>query len=433
MIEGKTLEQWKKEYPLLELMLEYEPVIWTNNKGAAAEEALEKLSLGEGDVLEAEARLKRFAPYIAHVFPETENNAGIIESPLTQLPDMKNALEQMYKTPVAGTLYAKEDNKLAVSGSIKARGGIYEVLKRAEDLALEAGMITETDDYKKFASDAFREYFSQYSIVCGSTGNLGLSIGIMSAELGFKVTIHMSDDARAWKKEMLRSKGVNVVEHSDDYSRAVEEGRNESDADPASYFVDDENSQTLFFGYAVAAVRLKAQIQEQDITVDEQNPLNVYLPCGVGGGPGGIAFGLKVIFGDHVHCYFAEPVHSPCMLLGMMTGYHEKLSVRDFGLDNKTAADGLAVGRASGFVGRLLEQLISGVYTVSDENLFKMLALIYITEGIKLEPSALAGLMGPVAVQGESDNTTHIAWNTGGDMVPDDVWQEYYETGKKLL
>lgn len=167
--------------------------------------------------------------------------------------------------------------------------------------------------------------------------------------------------------------------------------------------------------------------------MDEQNPLNVYLPCGVGGGPGGIAFGLKVIFGDHVHCYFAEPVHSPCMLLGMMTGYHEKLSVRDFGLDNKTAADGLAVGRASGFVGRLLEQLISGVYTVSDENLFKMLALIYITEGIKLEPSALAGLMGPVAVQGESDNTTHIAWNTGGDMVPDDVWQEYYETGKKLL
>lgn len=433
MIEGKTLEQWKAEFPLLELMTAYEPVLWTNDKLYTAKEAIAGLSFGEADVLDAEARLKRFAPYIAHVFPETADNAGIIESPLTGIPDMKNAIGKMYRAPIDGELFVKEDNKLAISGSIKARGGIYEVLKRAEDLALTAGMISESDDYKKFADDAFREYFSQYNVVCGSTGNLGLSIGIMSAELGFKVTIHMSDDARAWKKEMLRAKGVNVVEHSDDYSKAVEQGRAESEENPKSYFVDDENSETLFFGYAVAAVRLKAQLGEQNITVDEDHPLNVHLPCGVGGGPGGIAFGLKAIFGDHVHCYFAEPTHSPCMLLGMMTESHEQLSVEDFGLDNKTAADGLAVGRPSGFVGRLLEQLIAGVYTVSDENLFKMLALVYITEGIKLEPSALAGFMGPAVVRSDNDNTTHLLWSTGGEMVPDGVWQEYYETGKSLL
>lgn len=433
MIEGKTFEQWKMEFPLLELMVGYEPVVWTNDKVHSAEAALAGLSLGEADVLEAEARLKRFAPYIAHVFPETEDNAGIIESPLTGAPDMKNALGKMYRAPIDGELFVKEDNKLAVSGSIKARGGIYEVLKRAEDLAFEAGMLNEMDDYKKLADKEFKEYFSQYSIVCGSTGNLGLSIGIMSAELGFNVTIHMSDDARAWKKEMLRAKGVNVVEHSDDYSKAVEQGRIESGNDPKSHFVDDENSQTLFFGYAVAAVRLKAQLKDHNITVDEDHPLKVYLPCGVGGGPGGIAFGLKIIFGDHVHCFFAEPTHSPCMLLGMMTGYHEQLSAADFGLDNKTAADGLAVGRPSGFVGRLLQDLMAGVYTVSDEDLFKMLAMIYVTEGIKLEPSALAGFMGPAVVRNDNENTTHIAWSTGGDMVPDAVWQDYYETGKNLL
>lgn len=433
MIEDKTLEQWKAEYPLLELITAYEPVLWTNEKIYTAGQAFSKLSLGEADVLEAEARLKRFAPYIAHVFPETGESAGIIESPLTGIPDMKKGLAELYKVPIDGGLYVKEDNRLAISGSIKARGGIYEVLKRAEDLAVEAGMIKEEDDYKQFADDAFKEYFSQYKIVCGSTGNLGLSIGIMSAELGFSVTIHMSDDARAWKKEMLRSKGVNVVEHSDDYSRAVEQGRMESGNDPKSYFVDDENSETLFFGYAVAAVRLKAQLQEESILVDRDHPLNVYLPCGVGGGPGGIAFGLKVMFGDHVHCYFAEPTHAPCMLIGMMTGYHERLAVQDFGLDNKTAADGLAVGRPSGFVGRLLEDLAAGVYTVSDENLFRMLALAYITEGLKLEPSALAGFMGPAVVPNDTSEATHIVWSTGGEMVPEEVWQEYYETGKNLL
>src|SRR5699024_12108791 len=84
----------------------------------------------------------------------------------------------------------------------------------------------------------------------------------------------------------------------------------------------------------------------------------------------------------------------------------------------------------SGFVGKLLENLISGSYTVSDENLFKMLALMYDSENIELEPSALAGVIGPLSVKSEG---THIAWSTGGDMVPEDIYKEYYRKGKDLL
>ena len=445
---NKEISTWTEEYPLLQEIIDLKEVLWTNPKHSSFEEGMKNVSLSEEDVLDAEMRVERFAPYIAQVFPETAVDNGIIESPTVKIDNMKAELEQLCKRKLKGEFLLKCDNNLKVSGSIKARGGIYEVLKHAEDLALEHNIITVEDNYKKLDSDEVREFFSNYSVVVGSTGNLGLSIGIMSAKLGFKVTVHMSADARQWKKDLLRSRGVEVIEYESDYSKAVEEGRKQSEADPNSYFVDDENSKNLFLGYAVAAKRLDKQLKEKGINIDSEHPLFVYLPCGVGGGPGGVAFGLKLLYKDNVHFFFAEPTHSPCMTIGGMTGQHDKVSVQDFGIDNLTAADGLAVGRASGFVGKTLEKLMSGCYTVTDEKLYRLLAKMIDNEKIFLEPSALAGVPGIVKIltsesgknylkdknlENKLENITHIAWGTGGSMVPKEMMDSYYDKGLSLL
>ena len=440
----KGIEKLKEGYPLLNKLIATEEVFWVNPNMEKYETAIKDSPLSEENVKDAEERLKRFASYIAKVFPETKETKGIIESPLLKIPSMKQALEKHYKQPILGELLLKCDSHLPISGSIKARGGIYEVLKHAEQLALQHGMLTEEDDYSILDSDTCREFFAKYSIAVGSTGNLGLSIGIMSAKLGFNVTVHMSADAKQWKKDLLRSKGVNVIEYEADYSKAVKEGRQQADTDPSCYFVDDENSHDLFLGYAVAASRLQKQLEELEIVVDEEHPLFVYLPCGVGGGPGGVAFGLKLLYKDNVHCFFAEPTHSPCMLLGLMTGLHDKIAVQEIGIDNVTDADGLAVGRPSGFVGKTMEPFLSGNYTVSDEELYRLLKELADTENIYLEPSALAGMIGPVKVckedaylqeqqlMKEMKKGTHIVWGTGGSMVPEDVINGYYKTGERL-
>ena len=446
-IAGRSAAAWRAEIPLIDTLSALEQTSWFNPGIALASEALRDVGLGADDVAAASARLDRFAPWIARVFPQTRAAGGRIESGIVAMPALQAALCREAGISPLGALWLKQDSHLPISGSIKARGGFYEVLAHAERLAVGAGLLREDEDHARLDSDAFRAFFGRHRIAVGSTGNLGLSIGLMGAKLGFDVTVHMSADARAWKKARLRANGVRVVEYASDYSAAVTEGRRQAEADPQCHFVDDENSTDLFLGYAVAAERLKMQLEAEHIAVDAAHPLFVYLPCGVGGGPGGVAFGLKFVFGDAVHCVFAEPTHAPCMLLGVRTGLHDAVSVQDFGIDGTTAADGLAVGRASGFVGRAMQRLIDGYITVSDDTLFRHVAQLDALEGLRLEPSAVAGVPGMVRVLTESQGyrarmgfddsalarATHLVWATGGSMVPDDEMATYLARGRALL
>lgn len=437
----KNLSDWINKFPILERVIHLQPVTWINPDRKKMQN-ISSLPLNLHDMEEAEKLWVRFAPYLSKVFPETRQTNGIIESPLKEISHFRNCMNETGDKRIEGKMYLKCDNSLPVAGSIKARGGFYEVLHYAEELALEAGLIKQNDNYALFTGEKFKALFGEHIIGVGSTGNLGLSIGIMSARLGFQVTVYMSSDAKEWKKNLLRSKGAKVIEFKGDFGEAVNEGRQRTIADPRGYFVDDENSKHLFLGYSVAAFRLKKQLEELQIKVDENHPLFVYSPCGVGGSPGGIAFGLKQIFGNNVHCFFVEPTHSPSVLLGLVTGKMEKISVHDFGIDNMTEADGLAVGRPSAFATGISKLLISGIYTIEDDTLFRLLYNLAKSENIFLEPSATAGLIGPQRILDSSyifnnkinsSNITHIAWATGGDLVPESEMEGFYEKGRKLM
>ena len=59
--------------------------------------------------------------------------------------------------------------------------------------------------------------------------------------------------------------------------------------------------------------------------------------------------------------------------------------------------------------------------------------MLYDEEGIRLEPSALAGMFGPVLLSGklgELPRGYHLVWATGGSMVPPDEQEKYYIAGE---
>jgi D-serine dehydratase len=404
------------------------PTLWPNPRRTASSFALGRLSLGAQEIRDARDRWMRFAPLLARLFPETAAAGGRIDSALIEPPA---AFRQSLSIAETGRLLVKADHALPVTGSIKARGGVYEVLAHAEALALRAGLLPPDGDYAALASARARALFGAHTITVGSTGNLGFSVGLIARALGFEAEVHMSADAKPWKKDRLRELSVRVVEHAGDYTQAVAEARAVAIRDPRAYFVDDEDSIRLFLGYAVAAADLAAQLEAAAIPVDDDHPLLVYLPCGVGGAPGGITLGLKLLFGDHVHCVFVEPVQSPCMLVQLAAGLERSVSVYDAGLANRTEADGLAVAAASMFVARTVGQLIDGCITAPDDSMFAWAFRAWRDAGLRLEPSAAAGfaaaaflaaagrgIASTLTAAAHRPQATHLVWTTGGQLLP---------------
>ncbi|HTO14679.1 MAG TPA: D-serine ammonia-lyase [Edaphocola sp.] len=439
MATAAIIENWIKAFPELLPIVEKKEVLWLNPYLKSFSNEL-KLPIQRNNMEETRLFMEKYASFMEQVFPELAAHNGHLLSPLKEIENFKNLRNIASNIQNTGRFFIKCDNDLPVAGSIKARGGFFEVLQFAHILAIKEGLIKENEvlDVNKHN---FKTLFNKYTIGVGSTGNLGLSIGIISAQLGFHVNVYMSNDAKEWKKNLLREKGANVIESEGDFGIAIAKGRKETLENPMGYFVDDENSRQLYLGYSLGAYELKQQLDNLNIKIDKEHPLFVYSPCGVGGSPGGVLWGLKNMFGDDVHSFFVEPTHSPSVLTGIITGEGSKISVQEIGLDNITEADGLAVGRPSAFATGITQELVSGIYTIEDPILRILLKELYQTEGIFIEPSATAGLVGPERVLPSNyipskdinpDNITHIAWSTGGSLMPQELKNNFI-SGNEMI
>ena len=71
-----NIEQLKQQYPLVEKLIQLEPVAWFNPNITTLEEGLPYVGLNQTDVQEASDRLVRFAPSFAKPFLKPKKLRG---------------------------------------------------------------------------------------------------------------------------------------------------------------------------------------------------------------------------------------------------------------------------------------------------------------------------------------------------------------------
>ncbi len=85
--------------------------------------------------------------------------------------------------------------------------------------------------------------------------------------------------------------------------------------------------------------------------------------------------------------------------------------------------------------------MLSGIATIEDKKLYDLMRGLIASEDIFIEPSscaAFAALIRPEELKGyiekmgladKMKNATHIAWATGGSMVPEETRKAYLQMG----
>src|SRR5699024_11817165 len=72
------------------------PVFWENDSHVSFKNLKGQLDVSVLEIKDAEARLKRFAPFIKAVFEDTVALDGLIESPISDIDKFNTAFENSY-------------------------------------------------------------------------------------------------------------------------------------------------------------------------------------------------------------------------------------------------------------------------------------------------------------------------------------------------
>jgi len=235
-----------------------------------------------------------------------------------------------------------------------------------------AGAFKFRGAYNKIKSETERRRVSE--VVAYSSGNHAQAVALVSKLLGIKATIVMPKDAPASKLAATREYGAEVVLY-DRYSESRDEIGERLVRERGALLVPPFDDELIMAGAGTATAELLEEVPDLDFLV---------VPVSGAGLIAGSATAAKNLR-PRITVYGVEPETANDTALSLAKGERVSIGVP------RTIADGLQVPSPGRLTFPVVQETVSAILLVSDEEMIETLAWMLERMKVLVEPSGVAG------------------------------------------
>jgi threonine dehydratase len=212
-------------------------------------------------------------------------------------------------------------------------------------------------------------------LVCASAGNFGQGLAYSGRRRGCPVTVFAAVNATPLKVERMRALGAEVILRGDDFDAAKEFARQRA-AETGALFVEDGSLEPIAEGAGTIGLELCRLEQPLDA---------VLVPLGDGALATGVGTWMRAASpSTRIVGVVAEG--APAMEMSWRAGRAvESASI-------STIADGIAVRVPIAEAVEDMKDTVDEVVAVSDPDIARAMRLLFVREGLAVEPAGAAGL-----------------------------------------
>jgi threonine dehydratase len=218
-------------------------------------------------------------------------------------------------------------------------------------------------------------------VVAASAGNHGQAVAWAAREAGIKATIFMPQDAPMAKVEPTKNYGAQAVLQGANFEEALAAALEFVESKGATFIHPYEDDKVIA-GQGTIGLEIADQVQDVQTVV---------IPVGGGGLASGISLALRAIKPD-------------LRIVGVQAG-----------LDGWTIADGIAVKSVGERTGRILEDTLDDMVSVTDEEICQAIVLLLERSKLVVEAAGAVGVAALLTGKAGGDGPA-VALLSGGNI-----------------
>jgi threonine dehydratase len=235
-----------------------------------------------------------------------------------------------------------------------------------------AGAFKFRGAYNKVQAERERREFGE--VVAYSSGNHAQAVGLVSRLLGVKATLVMPKDAPQAKLAAARGYGAEIVPF-DRYTEKREAIADRLVAERGAVLVPSFDDPLVMAGQGTAAAELLEMVPDLDVLL---------APVSGGGLVSGCASAAKKLR-PRIQVYGVEPVTADDTAQSLKQGKRVEIPVP------RTIADGLQVPSPGALTFPIMQETLTDVLLVSDDEMIETLVWMLERMKVLIEPSGIVG------------------------------------------